>query len=263
MRPADVTRVRQTARRFRGDLRRRLRRRRPSPPEVVVNATGTWGAPFVPWYPGMNDFQGRHVHTVDYADAAELRGPGRRRRGRRHERDRLPARAGERRRIGHLGRPGAPSSSSRSRSSTSRRGSRAVALQDDAAREGRALPSIVSTTGVPRTRRIQAAIDRGLLAAQPMFASIEPDGVRWADGTLPARGRDHLGDRIPARAAAPRPAEAAREGGRRHRRRWRVVPQRRACSSPATARRPPRSARTAPGARSRARSSRPLSALRC
>jgi cation diffusion facilitator CzcD-associated flavoprotein CzcO len=40
----------------------------------------------------------------------------------------------------------------------------------------------VSTTGVPRTRRIQAAIDRGLLHAQPMFSSIEPEGVRWDDG---------------------------------------------------------------------------------
>ncbi len=43
-------------------------------------------------------------------------------------------------------------------------GVNAVALQDEAAREGRALPSIVSTTGVPRTRRIQAAIERGLLS---------------------------------------------------------------------------------------------------
>jgi hypothetical protein len=42
----------------------------------------------------------------------------------------------------------------------------------------------VSGTGVPRTRRIQAAIDRGLLVAKPMFSSIEPDGVRWADGSF-------------------------------------------------------------------------------
>src|SRR5690606_24029637 len=58
----------------------------------------------------------------------------------------------------------------------------AVALQDDAAREGSALPSIVSTTGVPRSRRIQAAIDRGLLHARPMFSTIEPNGIRWSNG---------------------------------------------------------------------------------
>jgi hypothetical protein len=63
-------------------------------------------------------------------------------------------------------------------------GVNAVALQDEAAREGRALPSIVSTTGVPRTRRIQAAIDRGLLSVTPMFSSVEPDGIRWSNGAF-------------------------------------------------------------------------------
>ncbi len=56
--------------------------------------------------------------------------------------------------------------------------------QDEAARAGRALPSIVSGTGVPRTRRIQAGIDRGLLQARPMFAKIEADGVRWSNGAF-------------------------------------------------------------------------------
>jgi NADH dehydrogenase FAD-containing subunit len=42
----------------------------------------------------------------------------------------------------------------------------------------------VSTTGVPRSRRIQAAIDRGLLLARPMFSTIEPDGVRWSNGAF-------------------------------------------------------------------------------
>jgi cation diffusion facilitator CzcD-associated flavoprotein CzcO len=60
----------------------------------------------------------------------------------------------------------------------------AVQKQDEAAKAGRALPSIVSGTGVPRTRRIQAGIDRGLLQARPMFASIEPNGVRWANGAF-------------------------------------------------------------------------------
>jgi hypothetical protein len=63
-------------------------------------------------------------------------------------------------------------------------GAAAVAMQDEAAREGRALPSIVSGTGIPRTRRIQAGIERGVLAAKPMFSSIEPEGVRWPDGTF-------------------------------------------------------------------------------
>ena len=60
----------------------------------------------------------------------------------------------------------------------------AVQMQDEAARAGRALPSIVSGTGVPRTRRIQAGIERGLLTARPMFQSIEPNGVRWENGSF-------------------------------------------------------------------------------
>src|ERR1700712_4942442 len=30
---------------------------------IVVNATGTWGAPFVPYYKGVREFAGRQVHT--------------------------------------------------------------------------------------------------------------------------------------------------------------------------------------------------------
>ncbi len=63
-------------------------------------------------------------------------------------------------------------------------GAAAVAAQDEAARAGRALPSIVSGTGIPRTRRIQAGIDRGVLRPKRMFARIEPAGVRWADGAF-------------------------------------------------------------------------------
>jgi putative flavoprotein involved in K+ transport len=36
---------------------------------------------------------------------------------------------------------------------------------------------------VPRTRRIAAGIDRGLLVERGMFSRIESDGVVWADGT--------------------------------------------------------------------------------
>ena len=59
-----------------------------------------------------------------------------------------------------------------------------MAKQDEAAREGRALPSIVSGTGVPKTRRIAAGIERGVLVAKPMFTGLESDGVRWADGSF-------------------------------------------------------------------------------
>ncbi|HWH26670.1 MAG TPA: FAD-dependent oxidoreductase [Pseudolysinimonas sp.] len=149
--------------------------------QVLVNATGTWGAPFIPWYPGRDTFAGRHIHTVDYVDADDLRG------------QKVVVVGGGTSAIGFLLEL---ENVAASLTWVARRpveflddqelnieaGVSAVALQDQAARDGRALPSIVSTTGVPRSRRIQTAIERGLLEAQPMFASIEPTGVRWADG---------------------------------------------------------------------------------
>ncbi|WP_414172954.1 hypothetical protein [Clavibacter tessellarius] len=47
---------------------------------------------------------------------------------------------------------------------------------------GEALPSIVSGTGVPRTRRIVAGIQRGLLASRGPVDRFEERGVVWADG---------------------------------------------------------------------------------
>jgi cation diffusion facilitator CzcD-associated flavoprotein CzcO len=151
--------------------------------QLVVNATGTWGSPFIPWYPGLNDFAGQHVHTTDYVSAQEFAGKS------------VVVVGGGTSAIGFLLELENVASGL---AWVSRRpieflnegqlnledGAAAVAMQDEAARAGRALPSIVSGTGVPRTRRIQSAIDRGLLSARSMFSSIEADGVRWEDGTF-------------------------------------------------------------------------------
>ncbi|MEX1079927.1 MAG: NAD(P)-binding domain-containing protein [Homoserinimonas sp.] len=151
--------------------------------QVVVNATGTWGSPFVPWYPGMNDFAGRHVHTTGYVSADEFTG------------QHVVVVGGGTSAIGFLLELEHVAGST---AWVSRRpiefldegelnleaGAAAVAMQDEAARAGRALPSIVSGTGVPRTRRIQSGIERGLLVPGTMFTSIEADGVRFEDGSF-------------------------------------------------------------------------------
>ncbi|QYF72879.1 NAD(P)-binding domain-containing protein [Cryobacterium sp. PAMC25264] len=150
---------------------------------LLVNATGTWGAPFIPHYPGAASFAGRQLHTNGFVDAAEFAGQhvvvvggGTSAIGFLLELDGVAASLtwASRRPVDwvhteHLDLEGA---------------SAAVAMQDEAARAGRALPSIVSGTGVPVSRRIQAGIDRGLLVERPMFAAIEPTGVRWPDGTF-------------------------------------------------------------------------------
>ena len=151
--------------------------------KTVVNATGTWGAPFIPWYPGLKSFLGKHVHTNDYKSAEQFAGQN------------VVVVGGGTSAIGFLLEL---EGVAQSLTWVSRRPidfledgelnlearKEAVQLQDDAARAGRALPSIVSGTGVPRTRRIQAGIERGVLTPRPMFESIEPDGVRWKDGAF-------------------------------------------------------------------------------
>ena len=148
---------------------------------IVINATGTWGAPFIPWVAGRDSFAGRHVHTADYPGAAALAG------------QRVVVVGGGTSAMGFvLELEGIASSITW----VSRRPVEfvdegeadlegrlaAVREQDEAARSGMALPSIVSGTGVPRTRRVQAGIDRGVLVAHPMFTEIVADGVRWAPG---------------------------------------------------------------------------------
>jgi cation diffusion facilitator CzcD-associated flavoprotein CzcO len=180
VRPANVTKVVQELEGFVVTFEGEFGTREVSS-EVIVNATGTWGSPFVPWYPGMNDFTGRHLHTVDYLDAAEFEGKD------------VVVVGGGTSAIGFLMElenvagsitwvARRPVEFLEDQELNIEAGVSAVAMQDEAAREGRALPSIVSTTGVPRTRRIQAAIDRGLLNVVPMFSTIEPEGIRWSNG---------------------------------------------------------------------------------
>ncbi|MFN4001268.1 NAD(P)-binding domain-containing protein [Microcella sp.] len=152
---------------------------------TVVNATGTWGSPFVPWYPGRDGFLGRQVHTADYVAAEEFAGL-----------NVVVVGAG----TSAIGFILELEGHAASITWATRRppefldevelnleaAEQAVAAQDEAARAGRALPSIVSGTGVPRTRRIQAALDRGVLDFKPMFTAIEPDAVVWQDGTRQA-----------------------------------------------------------------------------
>jgi putative flavoprotein involved in K+ transport len=149
---------------------------------IVVNATGTWGAPFVPYYPGLREFRGRQVHTATYRDAADFAGL------------RVLVVGGGTSAIGFLleleGVAAKTVWATRRPVDYLEQGTldleaavNAVEQQDEAARTGRALPSIVSGTGVPRTRRIAAAIERGVLEPRPMFDHLEPEAVVWPDGS--------------------------------------------------------------------------------
>jgi cation diffusion facilitator CzcD-associated flavoprotein CzcO len=150
--------------------------------DVVVNASGTWGTPFVPWYPGRDAFLGRQVDTTEYRSATEF------------ARQDVVVVGGGTSAIGFLLELDGVARSTRwftrrpmiwagTASLDVESAVAAVDEQDRAARAGEVLPSIVSGTGVPVSRRIRAGIERGVLRDEPMFARMDESGVVTADGS--------------------------------------------------------------------------------
>jgi hypothetical protein len=149
---------------------------------AVVNATGTWGAPFLPAYPGMRRFAGVQAHTATYRSAEDFRGTrvlvvggGTSAIGFLLELEKVAKSTlwSTRRPVDYLDRDELDLESALS----------AVAAQDAAARAGQTLPSIVSGTGVPKTRRIADGIARGLLVSRGPFSALEEHAVVWPDGS--------------------------------------------------------------------------------
>lgn len=149
---------------------------------TLVNATGTWTQPFVPHYRGIETFRGEQLHTVDYPGPEHFRG-----------RRVLVVGAGASA-VQFLGAL-APITDTlwatrhppvwRTDDFTPEAGRAAVALVEQRVAQGLPPASVVSVTGLSlreqeREAERLGAYDRRL----PMFSSIEPDGVRWADGSF-------------------------------------------------------------------------------
>ncbi|MFF1879905.1 FAD-dependent oxidoreductase [Pseudarthrobacter sp. NPDC058196] len=148
---------------------------------AVINATGTWTRPFWPIYPGQSSFRGRQLHVADYVSADEFTG--------KH----VIVVGGGISAVGLLDEISRVTSTSwftrrepvwRDAPFDARAGHDAVALVEDRVRRGLPPQSVVSVTGLIWTPALLAARERGVLDRQPMFTSIEPDGVRRADGSL-------------------------------------------------------------------------------
>ncbi|MEV4418683.1 NAD(P)-binding domain-containing protein [Patulibacter sp. NPDC049589] len=149
---------------------------------AIVNATGTWNTPVLPVYPGQESFRGRQLHTRDYVDADAF--------------------AGQRVAIVGGGISALQLLEEVSRKSTvlwyTRREPVFLDGEFRAEVEGRMViervaadveagnptGSVVSYTGLIETPYVRAARERGVLHRRPMFASIEPDGVREPDGSF-------------------------------------------------------------------------------
>jgi cation diffusion facilitator CzcD-associated flavoprotein CzcO len=145
----------------------------------IINATGTWEKPYIPSHPGADTFKGQQLHTRDYQSAQRFAG--------KHvlvvgggisaiqlldeisqvTRTSWVTRTPPRFRDGPFDEDA---------------GRKAVAMVEERVRQGLPPNSVVSLTGLPQSPAIEAMRARGVLERQPMFESITPEGVRWADG---------------------------------------------------------------------------------
>ncbi len=149
---------------------------------TLVNATGTWTHPFLPHYPGMETFLGEQLHTVDYPGPQAFVGK------------RVLVVGGGASAVQFLGAL-APLTDTlwatrrepvwRSDDFTPEAGAAAVALVEQRVARGLPPESVVSVTGLMLRPQEREAERLGAFAARrPMFERIEPDGVRWADGSF-------------------------------------------------------------------------------
>ena len=150
---------------------------------TIVNATGTWTHPFVPHYPGMETFLGEQLHTVDYPGAEHFAGK------------RVLVVGGGASAVQFLGEL-APVTDTlwvtrrppvwRTGEFDREAGHRTVSQVEERVRRGLPPASVVSVTGLALRPQEQAAEALGAFERRPMFERIEPDGVRWSDGSFEA-----------------------------------------------------------------------------
>ncbi|QOR47781.1 NAD(P)/FAD-dependent oxidoreductase [Trueperella pecoris] len=154
---------------------------------AIINCTGTWNAPFIPWYPGQDKFRGIQIHTRDYKDPdvfwrkkTMVVGGGISALTHIDEISRVTNtilwvtrtpprwRAAEDFTEGASGRGLAPEAG------------RAIEARVRARTEAglRPLP-VVPETGLPRNARVLDMERRGLLARRDMFDRVDRHGVWW------------------------------------------------------------------------------------
>ena len=182
VRPAPVKRVSSPAGRGEGPLRVELEHGGPREitTDLLLNATGTWDNPFVPYVKGAERFVGEQLHTVHYKRADDF--------------------AGKRTLVVGGGLSAvqfllelAPVTETiwatrRPPNFTDRTFDAVWGLDvETAVRErtqaGERPASVVRTTGIPLWEPYVEAVDEGVLVSRGMFDEITPDGVRFGSRT--------------------------------------------------------------------------------
>lgn len=147
---------------------------------AIVNATGSWERPFVPWYPGAGRFEGRQLHTRDYRGPQDFAS------------QRVVVVGGGISAVDHIEEISQVAETTwvtrtpprfSDAPFTPAVGRAAVARVEERVRAGLPPGSVVSLTGIPWNPRYRAAQARGALERLPMFEAVTASGVRWADGS--------------------------------------------------------------------------------
>lgn len=145
----------------------------------LINATGTWKNPYIPYYKGIEDFKGIQLHTAHYKNAEEFRG--------KHV---VIVGAG----ISALQMLGEVSKVTKTTWVTRREpdfrkvefseelGRQAVGLVDERVRKGLPPESVVSVTGIPYTAATREMMEKGILKRLPMFDEITENSIKWNNG---------------------------------------------------------------------------------
>lgn len=146
---------------------------------ALVNATGTWTRPFVPYVPGAGRFGGRRLHSSEYTGPEEFAGlrvlvVG----GGASAVQILAETAAVARTLWVTRRPPV----FREAAFTPEFGRAAVAMVAERVRRGLPPASVVSVTGLPPTPALLRARELGALHRLPMFERLTADGAVWSDG---------------------------------------------------------------------------------
>jgi cation diffusion facilitator CzcD-associated flavoprotein CzcO len=154
---------------------------------ALINATGTWKHPYLPYVPGIETFPGAQIHVVNYQGAPSLAG----------------------KRVAVVGAgtsaveillelQGIAETTWFTRRPplwfdgpfSPEHGRRVVASVDERIQRGESPGSVVGHTGLPLTQTMKKGIADGILVPRAMFAEITADlpfdVILWATGFRPA-----------------------------------------------------------------------------
>ena len=148
---------------------------------LLLNATGTWTHPYIPYTPGIADFTGRQLHTVDYVRREDFAG------------QRVLVVGGGLSAVQFLLELNQPGSAAQTIWATRRPpnftpeqfdprwGYRVEERVREATTAGRRPDSVVRNTGIPPRPDYLAAVESGVLVSRGMIDRITTHGVVWGE----------------------------------------------------------------------------------